>query len=143
MTNSKVILTAEQRDDLISCMWDGYKEIHGVRPRWIDFESMSDEQLETEYELFCKSYQESWEEDCRSDLACQKMFEETISKTIAIGAKDRQTALRWMIGAVDCCSSQDVELYLYNNGVLSCSMFKSYMQELEAVVTYIPWEDVA
>ena len=38
MTNSKVILTAEQRDDLISCMWDGYKEIHGIRPRWIDYD---------------------------------------------------------------------------------------------------------
>ena len=38
MTNSKVILTAEQRDDLISCMWDGYKDIHGIRPRWIDYD---------------------------------------------------------------------------------------------------------
>ncbi len=34
-----------ERDDLISYIWDAYKDANGIRPRWMDFASMSIEDL--------------------------------------------------------------------------------------------------
>lgn len=42
------VTTPEEFDRyiLIETIWDAYKEAHGVRPRWIDFKSMSTKELE-------------------------------------------------------------------------------------------------
>ena len=33
------------KQDMAQFIWDQYKGIHGIRPRWIDFDSMSVEEL--------------------------------------------------------------------------------------------------
>lgn len=35
----------EYREGFISYIWDGYKSIHGVRPRWMRFSEMSTREL--------------------------------------------------------------------------------------------------
>lgn len=39
-------IAAYNRAQLEAEYWDSYKEIHGMRPRWINFDSLSDERLE-------------------------------------------------------------------------------------------------
>lgn len=40
----------ENRNDLIAYIWEAYKELYGVRPRYIDFDEMSDDELITMYD---------------------------------------------------------------------------------------------
>ena len=37
-----------ERDDLITYIWDAYKDLHGVKPRFMDFGAMSIEDLREE-----------------------------------------------------------------------------------------------
>lgn len=78
-----------ERHCLVSSIWDGYKDINGIRPRWIDFDSMSmDELREMEDSIFAEAKREQEEEERATDLAVEAMIE--------AGASDRETAERWI-----------------------------------------------
>ncbi len=34
------------RQETIECYYNVYKSLHGVKPRWIDFDTMSDQQVD-------------------------------------------------------------------------------------------------
>jgi len=46
MTNA--IMNRSERDDLICYIWDAYKDVNGFRPRWMNFEGMSVQDLRDE-----------------------------------------------------------------------------------------------
>lgn len=39
-------IAAYNRAQLEAEYWESYKEIHGIRPRWVNFDSLSDERLQ-------------------------------------------------------------------------------------------------
>lgn len=44
-----------ERDDLISYIWDAYKDLHGIRPRFMNFDAMSIEDLRKEADFLSES----------------------------------------------------------------------------------------
>lgn len=78
-----------ERHCLVSSIWDAYKDVHGIRPRWIDFESMTIEELQKMEEGIYVEAREEFEREQRAeDLAVEAMIE--------AGASDRETAERWI-----------------------------------------------
>jgi len=45
-TATQPAINQDDREELISYIWDGFKSLHGVRPRFYDFESMTTDDLE-------------------------------------------------------------------------------------------------
>lgn len=66
---SELLLWSEMssRQQLESMVWDCYKEVHGIRPRFLHFASMTDEEL--------SSLLESLEMDAAYEAACEPEFD--------------------------------------------------------------------
>jgi hypothetical protein len=81
-----------ERHCLVSSIWDAYKEAHGIRPRWVDFDSLSMEELQKmESQVFADLQQEIEDEKREEEEAIQRMLD--------AGAADRETAVRWLLEA--------------------------------------------
>ena len=57
-----------ERYEMETSIWDLFKDVHGFRPRHIDFKTMTDEDLKTEYEYLVDelSRQQDYEEQRQS-----------------------------------------------------------------------------
>ena len=84
--------------------WDFYKEAYGVRPRWIDTTSWTLEDFDREFEVLARVCKENAELRDAQEAASVVRFEARIVDLIAIGAKNRTTAIRWIAEAEDCGS---------------------------------------
>jgi hypothetical protein len=110
--------TWEQMSDLEqaqSIFWDMYKDAHGIRPRGIDTSTwtLADFQLEfASLEVVIVR-----EEDQRkvSEAEAIAKFEEHVTNTICMGARDRETALRWIMDASN--ANGDWEYLCYDLGL--------------------------
>jgi len=47
-----------ERYILIATLWDGYKDLTGCRPRWMNFNDMTKAELENELEKLKKQFEE-------------------------------------------------------------------------------------
>ena len=78
-----------ERHCLVSSIWDGYKEAHGIRPRWLDMDSMSMDEL--------RALEASTWDDVQEDAdATAQREEDEIELMMEHGAPDRETAQRWI-----------------------------------------------
>ena len=95
--------------------WDMYKDAHGVRPRGIDTSEWTMEDFTITFDDLANVIREN--EDCSKldELAAVKAFELQIVKLIDSGAKDAETAKRWLMDASDC--GGDWEFFAWSNGL--------------------------
>ena len=63
------VTTAEglERYLLVGEIWDSYKDLNGIRPRWMNFNEMSLDELRKEAESLCKEAESLIEEDLRKE----------------------------------------------------------------------------
>lgn len=59
---------------LIQDVWDMGKEVTGIRPRWLDVQNMTNEELQTELDYFCNQSQEQ-DEQADHDAEISMMYE--------------------------------------------------------------------
>jgi len=95
--------------------WDMYKDAHGVRPRGIDTSTwtMQDFQLE-----FASLQEVIVREEANRQVAEKEAvdkFEQHVTNTICMGARDRETALRWIMDASN--ANGDWEYLCYDLGL--------------------------
>jgi hypothetical protein len=110
--------TWEQMSDLeqAQCIyWDMYKDAHGVRPRGIDTSTwtMQDFQLE-----FASLQEVIVREEANRQVAEKEAvakFEQHVTNIICMGARDRETALRWIMDASN--ANGDWEYLCYDLGL--------------------------
>jgi len=117
-------MTWETMTDLeqAQCMhWDMYKDAYGVRPRGIDTSTWTMEDFEKEFEILGKVIERAEAERKVNEYYAAKDFEERIDGLIKLGAKTRETALKWIMEADEC--NGDWEYLAYTNG-LSYGYFK-------------------
>jgi hypothetical protein len=88
-----------KRHELQSFIWDAYKDAYGIRPRFMDFESMSMEELQKEADRVAEAAREQYELEVAQAEADLREFKELVQKTIDTGAADEKTALRWLTTA--------------------------------------------
>lgn len=97
---------------------DLHKDAYGFRPRWDYFtwlESADDDELQAEWDSLLKAVERSIKEDELREKAAIEQFEQLVSKSIAAGAPDRETALRWIMDASIC--NGDWEFLCYEHGL--------------------------
>ena len=95
--------------------WDMYKDAHGVRPRGIDTSTwtLQDFQLE-----FASLQEVIVREEANRQVAEKEAiakFEQHVTNTICMGARDRETALRWIMDASN--ANGDWEYLCYDLGL--------------------------
>lgn len=87
------------KQQLECIIWDAYKDAYGVRPRHMNLESMTEEELTKELEFLGKVIEENEKQRRADEAVAIDEFETHVSETIRMGAGDRETALRWIMEA--------------------------------------------
>lgn len=95
--------------------------MHGFRPRHIDTSLWTVEQLESELEELQAEGERVWAEEKRAQEDAARRFEKRIEETIASGAGDRETAMRWIHQAEETGGDNDYLAYTLG---LSYSYFR-------------------
>lgn len=76
--------------------WELYKEVNGVRPRWMPVWEMSAEELEPEIARLERQAEVVFEEERLYEEHCVAKFEEQVASVIELGAGSREVALDWI-----------------------------------------------
>ena len=104
MINAHVEPTLEQFQQSYS---DLYKEVNGFRPR-PGAEAFNDiEYLKAEHIRLWDQLAEKQAQDKLNDEAAAHAFEQLVAATIKNGAKNRATAIRWLMEAEDVNGDED------------------------------------
>jgi hypothetical protein len=110
--------TWEQMSDLeqAQCIyWDMYKDAYGVRPRGIDTSTWTMQDFQLEFaSLEAVIVREEAQHRVAEKEAVDK-FEQHVTNTICMGARDRETALRWIMDASN--ANGDWEYLCYDLGL--------------------------
>ena len=102
-------------EQMASQYWDMYKDAHGIRPRGIDTSSWTEADFNKEFEeLNLISELNSRQRQADEQDAARK-FEQHVTNTICMGARDRETALRWIMDASN--ANGDWEYLCYDLGL--------------------------
>jgi len=95
--------------------WDMYKDAYGVRPRCVDTSGWTEEEFMAEFETLGRVIER--EEIARKEAEAEATtkFEQHVTNTMCMGAKDRATALRWIMDASQ--ADGDWEYFCFLNGL--------------------------
>jgi hypothetical protein len=95
--------------------WDMYKDAYGVRPRGIDTTSWTEADFEAEFQMLGKVIEQEDIARKEAEAEATAKFEQHVTNTICMGAKDRATALRWIMDASQ--ADGDWEYFCFLNGL--------------------------
>ena len=104
-----------EKDELGATYWDFYKEVHGIRPRWVNHDEATVEWYRAELESLQRQADFQWEEQQIREGEAVAEFEKSVESLIAAGAGDRATAIRWLHAAND--TNGDDEFLCYTLGL--------------------------
>ena len=79
--------------------WDMYKDAYGVRPRWIDTTKWTLADFETEFASLATAIEQAEVERKTAEAENIAKFEQHVMNTICMGARNRETALNWIMDA--------------------------------------------
>lgn len=99
----------------LACTYsDMYKDAYGCRPRH-DMSGWTEERFQEAFDGLQAVIEQENERLAEREQAAIAQFEQRVTEVISAGAKDRETALRWLMEASECRG--DWEYYCYLNGL--------------------------
>lgn len=88
-----------RKDQLAATHYDWYKDVHGVRPRWMNYDAMTEADLEAELDQLSKEAEVVAREEAAQEAIAIAKVEARITDLIQSGAKTREVAIRWIMDA--------------------------------------------
>lgn len=83
---------------------DLHKDAYGFRPSSASYEAwaaMTPDEKQAEWDYLCAALERTMDEDARREAAAVERFEKRVMETMAVGAKDRATAIRWILEGME------------------------------------------
>ena len=108
---------ALERDNLATYIYEGHKDAFGVKGRHYDFEAMTTEELRAEADYISRSVREQMELEANMEKEAVARFEKAIAEYLAMGAEDRETAIRWVLQAEGLENEHDPSYVCYSLGL--------------------------
>lgn len=105
--------TMTRKEQLAAIHYDFFKDVHGIRPRWYNYDAMTEEELEAELNQLNKEAEvQAREEEIRQKEAITH-FEDQLNNLA--DSTDAVTATRWLMEATEV--DGDVGYFEYLNGL--------------------------
>ena len=123
-------------DQLIS---DLHKDALGFRPIeafWEGWTQSDDDKKQAIWDGLCREMDRRQEEEARTEAYLLAKFKEEVQSYIELGAGDRQTALRWMTQDETFYHSQDIEHWVWKQGILFTDEGRELVKELMDIVQF-------
>jgi hypothetical protein len=112
-----VMQTWEQmsrRDQLAATHYDYYKDVHGIRPRWMNYDAMTEQELEQELEQLGREAEVQAKEDAERQKIAIAKFEDRVANLMHSGT-NRERVIAWLMDAED--ANGDIEYFCYTQGL--------------------------
>ena len=122
-----------------NCFSDLFKEVNGFRPRGILVDDWNDRTPRQKQELWnalCDELEENTKLEKLLEIERIGTFEARVKDVIGLGAGNRETALRWITGQETFYHIQDVEHFVWEQGILFTDYGKQLIKDLVEIVTY-------
>jgi hypothetical protein len=94
---------------------DFHKDAYGFRPRHVDTSNWTLEDFDREFAVFARVCEENRIQEEAAEAEATAKFEQHVTNTMCMGAKDRATALRWIMDASQ--ADGDWEYFCFLNGL--------------------------
>lgn len=130
-----------ERDELATYIYEGHKDAFGTKGRHYDFNSMTLQELKDEADYISKAANETYEREEAHKKECLNEFKALVQKTIANGAGDEETALRWLSQGEKFYHIQDIESWVWDYGILFTDYGRELVKKLEGIVTFEEWKE--
>lgn len=101
-----------RKEQLAATHYDFYKDVHGVRPRWMNYDEMSEEQIEAELESLSKQSEIQAREEAIAHAKASEDVEHVILNLQMSGAKSRAMAIKWLHEANNSDGDDEFLCYL-------------------------------
>ena len=129
-------LEALERDELETYIYDAHKTAFGCKGRHYDFNSMTLQELKDEADYISKACEVAMKEEAEQEARSLEAFKALVKKTIANGAGDENTALRWLTQGETFYHGQCVESWVWDHGILFTDYGKKLVKQLMDIVTF-------
>lgn len=101
------------KEQLVASHYDFYKSVHGIRPRWMNYDAMTVEELEKAMDDLAIQADEQAKFEAATEAANIKAFELKIDGLMSMGAKSREQAIEWIKQSLDTTMEEnDYTCYL-------------------------------
>ncbi len=130
-------MTAYTYDETIFS--DFHKDAYGFRPRGHEFYTATPARKQEIWDNVQQAFLQRQVEEAEEEARALREFEAEIASIIEAGAGDRTTALRWMTEEDTFYHSQDIEHWVYNQGILFTDAGRALVEELKSIVTISDW----
>ena len=127
-------------EELVS---DLHKDAYGHRPSfgwWDSWNNSSDAYKQRVWNGLLLALDDTMERERLQKIVDLAEFEREIAITIAAGAADRVTALRWMTQNALFQHEQDVEHWVWERGILFTDEGRALVKELMEIVEFAEWK---
>jgi len=121
---------------------DMYKDAYGFRPRGHEFYKATPERKQEIWDSVYADVEREIEREALAKIEAIKAFEDWIEKCYeyAVGCPSREDVLRWMTEDEKFYNQQDVEHWVWKQGILFTDYGKELVKELMDIVTFEEWE---
>ena len=119
---------------------DLHKDARGFRPRsesfWNEWSTATNKGKQSIWDGLCAELDRTIADEKEAEATALVAFETEVEAFIYYGAGNRETALRWMIDGETFYTSQCVEGWVYNKGILFTAFGRNLVKELMEIVTF-------
>ena len=121
------------------CFSDLHKDVYGFRPRGNIFSNwniLSPAGKQVCWDQLCKELKANTKFKKEQEVKAVARFEDRIQDVIGLGASNRVEALRWISESETFYYGQDVEHFVWEQGILFTKYGKQLVKDLLLIVKY-------
>ena len=121
------------------CFSDLFKDVNGFRPRgslMTDWEDRTPRQKQELWNALCDELEENMKAEKAAEVVAIEKFEARIKDVIELGAGNRTNALLWLTGTETFYHIQDVEHFVWEQGILFTDYGKVLVNELAKICDF-------
>ena len=118
---------------------DLHKEVYGFRPRGMmmkNWQDMNAKQKETLWNCLCEQLEDNMKHEKIAEEKAVAEFKERIEQAQVWGARDYFDALRWITGCETFYHIQDVEHFVWEQGILFTDFGRQLVKDIAKVAEY-------
>jgi len=104
--------------------------------RAMNFKMKTNAELDALIEEYSKTIDADLKEQSEWEEKCVVTFKSILDHTVAHGAGDEKTALRWLVDDSKFYSVQCIESFVYGYGILFTKYGKEVVEQLKTIVTF-------
>ena len=105
-----------RKEQLAASHYDFYKSVHGIRPRWMDYDAMTEADLEKAMDELAVESEVQAKLEAEAEAAAIDVFESRVADCMQMGASTRAQAIEWIKQAEDA-SNEDPDYLCYLLGL--------------------------